>query len=57
MTEDRDRASFNVVPQYQYFRTGLMGKFATGKNSYAISDRSGFRYQSIRTCEKSGTGL
>tara|TARA_R110001592_G_scaffold34235_2_gene117697 strand:- start:4865 stop:5533 length:669 start_codon:yes stop_codon:yes gene_type:complete len=21
MTEDRDRASFNVVPQYQYFRT------------------------------------
>ena len=22
MTEDRDRASFNVVPQYQYFRTG-----------------------------------
>jgi len=20
-TEDRDRASFNVVPQYQYFRT------------------------------------
>jgi len=22
MTEDRDRASFNVVPQFQYFRTG-----------------------------------
>ena len=22
MTEDRDRASFNVVPQYQYYRTG-----------------------------------
>jgi len=22
MAEDRDRASFNVVPQYQYFRTG-----------------------------------
>mgnify|MGYP003137875061 FL=1 len=22
-----------------------MGKFATGKNSYAISDRSGFRYR------------
>ena len=21
MTEDRDRASFNVVPQYEYFRT------------------------------------
>jgi hypothetical protein len=21
MTEDRDRASFNVVPQFQYFRT------------------------------------
>ena len=21
MTEDRDRSSFNVVPQYQYFRT------------------------------------
>jgi hypothetical protein len=22
MTEDRDRASFNVVPQYDYYRTG-----------------------------------
>jgi hypothetical protein len=21
MTEDRDRASFNVVPQYEYFRS------------------------------------
>ena len=46
MTEDRDRASFNVVPQYQYFRTTIvMTKFASGKHAFAISDRSGFRYR------------
>jgi hypothetical protein len=33
-----------------------MAKFATGKNSYAISDRSGFRYQ-YKVMKKEWNGL
>tara|TARA_R110002153_G_scaffold40662_2_gene116307 strand:- start:1748 stop:2053 length:306 start_codon:yes stop_codon:yes gene_type:complete len=33
-----------------------MGKFASGKNSYAISDRSGFRYR-YRDMRKEWNGL
>lgn len=33
-----------------------MGKFATGKNSYGISDRSGFRYK-LNDMKKEWTGM
>ena len=33
-----------------------MGRFATGKNSYGISDRSGFRYR-LRDMRKEWNGL
>jgi hypothetical protein len=33
-----------------------MGKFATGKNAYGISDRSGFRYK-LNDMKKEWTGM
>ena len=33
-----------------------MGRFATGKNSYGISDRSGFRYR-LKDMRKEWNGL
>ena len=55
-TEDRDRSSFNVVPKYDNYRVGVMSKFASGKNSWAISDRSGQRYK-YRLMRREWNGL
>ena len=55
-SEDRDRASFNVQPTLAYCKESIVGRFASGKFAYGISDRSGFRYK-LNEMKREWTGM